>query len=311
MESREAKLLKRKYREVEYSDVGPSVKFSCLADEIQNNFPDKDYSSRMLSTIVREAFPTSESRKQHKSRNKFIFGIEAMDVGPSAAPDTDIPLQQQVDTLQTKLSDRDQEVERLRQRVFDLENKLERSQQRVTELEITHGSQIPLPILQQQMTAILDVRHQVCHGPNTVENFHNFSIESVISELQKHTPDVFQLLQQLGTRSDHESEGDTIHDLRPLTAIIALLKNRSVRVLGVQLLLTFTLIARATNKQVYTYYIVVSCIVYILHAHKTIMSTHTMNILYMYVHVGNLNLESCWGVCVLLDRMEVSTATCS
>ena len=29
----------------------------------------------------------------------------------------------------------------------------------------------------------------------------------------------------------------------------------------------------------------------------TIKSTHTMYIL--YVHVGNINLESCWGVCVL------------
>ena len=61
----------------------------------------------MLSTIVREAFPNSESCKQQVSRNKFVFGIEAMDVGPSASPDTDIPLQQQVDTLQRELNDRD------------------------------------------------------------------------------------------------------------------------------------------------------------------------------------------------------------
>ena len=100
------------------------------------------------------------------------------------------------------------------------------------------------------MAAILDARHQVYHGPNTVENFHNFSIESVISELRNHAPDVFQLLQLLGKISDQESEGHTIHDLRPLTAIIALLKNRAVCLLGVQLLLTFTLIARGTNKQV-------------------------------------------------------------
>ena len=104
----------------------------------------------------------------------------------------------------------------------------------------------------------------MCHSPNTVENFHNFSIESVISELQKHTPDVFQLLQQLGATSDHESEGHTVHDLRPLMAIIALLKNRSVRVLGVQLLLTFTLIARATNKQVNNNVMYM----YIVHAHN-------------------------------------------
>ena len=95
------------------------------------------------------------------------------------------------------------------------------------------------------MAAILDVRHQVYHGPNTVENFHNFSIESVISELQNHAPDVFQLVQLLGKMSDQENEGHTVQDLRPLTA---LLKNRSVQLLGVQLLLTFTLIARATDR---------------------------------------------------------------
>ena len=277
MESREAKLLKRKYREVEYSDVGPSVKFSCLADDIKNNFPDKDCSSRMLSTIVREAFPNSENRKQQASRNKFVFGIEAMDVGPSVSPDTDIPLQQQVDTLKRELQDRDQEVARLQQRVFDLESQLQRSEQRVTALENTPESQIPsLPTLQQQMTAILDARNQVYHGPNTVENFHSFSIESVISELQKHAPDVFQLMQQLGKTSGHESEEvHMVQDLRSLMAIIALLKNRSVRVLGVQLLLTFTLIARATNKQVnmnysimYSVYVHYTCTDTLCHAYK-------------------------------------------
>ena len=105
MESREAKWLKRKYQEVEYSDIGPSVKFSCIADDIKNNFPDKDYSSK-TSTIVREAFPNSESHKQHKSRNKFVFGIKATDAG-SAVATADVPLQQQVESLQTDLSDCD------------------------------------------------------------------------------------------------------------------------------------------------------------------------------------------------------------
>ena len=141
-------------------------------------------------------------------------------------------------------------MQRLRRRVCDLESQLERSQQRVAELENTLETQISLPVLQNQIAVVLDTRHQVYHGPNTVENFHNFSIESVISELRNHAPDVFQLLQLLGKISDQESEGCTFHNLRPLTAIIALLKNRSVRLLGVQLLLTFTLIARATNKQV-------------------------------------------------------------
>ena len=114
MESREAKWLKRKYREVEYSDIGPSVKFSRIADDIKNNFPDKGYSSK-TSSIVREAFPNSDSRKQHKSRNKFVFGIKATDPDTYSAVSTiDVPLQQQVESLQLDLNDRDQQVERLR-----------------------------------------------------------------------------------------------------------------------------------------------------------------------------------------------------
>ena len=242
-------MVEEKYREVEYSDIGPSVKFSRIADDIKNNFPEKDYSSKTLSSIVREAFPNSESRKQHKDRNKFVFGIEATE-GGSALATIAVPLQQQVETLQTDLKDRDQQVVILRRQVCDLESQLERSQQRVAELESTLKAQISLPVLENQIEAVLDTRYQVYHGPNTLKNFHNFSIESVISELQNHAPDVFQLLQLVGKISDQECDGRILHNLRPLTAMIALLKNRSVRLLGVQLLLTFTLIARATNKQV-------------------------------------------------------------
>ena len=48
-------------------------------------------------------------------------------------------------------------------------DQLERSKQRVVELENTHKIKISLPILQNQTAAILDVRHQVYHGPNTID----------------------------------------------------------------------------------------------------------------------------------------------
>ena len=43
MESKEAKWLKRKYQEVDFSESGPGVKFARLADDIKGNFPDQDY----------------------------------------------------------------------------------------------------------------------------------------------------------------------------------------------------------------------------------------------------------------------------
>jgi hypothetical protein len=70
----------------------------------------------------------------------------------------------------------------------------------------------------------------------------------VVSELQRHAPHAFQLLKSLSDQENEESL--TVHNLRIVTALVAILKNKSVRLLGVQLLLTFTLIARATSKQV-------------------------------------------------------------
>ena len=63
----EAKLLKRKYREADYSSSsGPNVKFSHLADDVKQNFADKDYSPKMLSAIVREALREPSAYSQLK-----------------------------------------------------------------------------------------------------------------------------------------------------------------------------------------------------------------------------------------------------
>lgn len=144
------------------------------------------------------------------------------------------------------------------------------------------------------MSAVMHPNLQVYHGPNTLENFHNFSIECVISELQSHAPDVFQPLKSLGTLSNQENEeGPTAQNLRVVTALVSLLKSRSVRILGVQLLITFTLIARATSKQV------------ILHIKKVNLTV----IIGSPIIVGYFDLKSCWSLCVTLDCMEVLTAT--
>ena len=232
--SREAQWLKRKYQEVEHSGcTGPSIKFSRLADEIKHNFPDKEYCPRTLSAIVHEAFPHIDKQKERTSKNVWVYGIEPTSEG--SFDDESVQFQQQIEQLQTEISVCDQEFNRLQRRVAELEN--------------IKRTQVSLSTLQSQMSVVMHPNHQVNHGPNTVENFHNFSIESVISELQSHAPDVFQLLKSLGTLSNQEDEGGH-HTLKAVIALVALLKSRSVPILGLQLLLTFTLIARATNKQV-------------------------------------------------------------
>jgi hypothetical protein len=76
-----------------------------------------------------------------------------------------------------------------------------------------------------------------------------------VAELKSNTPELNNLLSHLA-RCERFGEGEIASDreriatLRSTTAICTLLKARSVKVLGPQLLLSFMLIARAINKQV-------------------------------------------------------------
>ena len=90
------------------------------------------------------------------------------------------------------------------------------------------------------------------HGPNTVNHFEEFSIDVVIAELKRNAPDVHKLFSILGQTNRHDDGDDLkrLSQLRVMTSMTTLLKCRSVKVLGVQLLIVFMLIARSTSKQV-------------------------------------------------------------
>ena len=61
--------------------------------------------------------------------------------------------------------------------------------------------------------------------------------------------DIFKTLSRY-SQTDPDDDFQKIVQFRMITSLCTLLKGRSIRVLGVQLLLTFMLIARATNEQV-------------------------------------------------------------
>ena len=127
-----------------------------------------------------------------------------------------------------------------------LHKQVEELQQRVRELE--HHHSIVHQNLVDQMQLLLHPSNAVFHGPDTVEHFNNFSIDSIVSELQTKAPDVVDLFQMLSKCG--QTEDEKLDQLRTITSLCTLLKGRSICVVGVQLLLTFMLIARATNKQV-------------------------------------------------------------
>ena len=120
------------------------------------------------------------------------------------------------------------------------------------ESEQTQASSISPSLLENHMQATMNPSSRVYSGPNSVQRFQVFSIDSVIAELKTHAPDLYKLIVALGSTRTVEGEVASLSELRAATSMCILSRNRLMRVLGVQLLLTYMLIARATSKQVQT-----------------------------------------------------------
>lgn len=200
------------------------MKFSEVMDDATSELQSIiSVSPCILSHAIREEFPDTVSKKIGKNRHTYVYGIEKSSQSLQAALKRNEVLQKQVQELE----------------------------QRVAELE--HTSTLA-QTLDQQMTTLLHPDMASYHGPDTVDHLKRFSLDAVMTEFSSHAPDIVDLLSQLGGCNRFDDEGDSdparIATLRSTTALCTLMKGRSVKVLGLQLLLSFMLIARATSKQV-------------------------------------------------------------
>ena len=92
------------------------------------------------------------------------------------------------------------------------------------------------------------------HGPDTVQHFQDFSMSSVISELQATCPEVYSLVQQLGNTQRYPKDGAMPdEELKGVMAICTLLNARSAKVKGVQLMISLMLVARSAGRQVHVH----------------------------------------------------------
>ena len=92
-----------------------------------------------------------------------------------------------------------------------------------------------------QVDHLVSSSHAVYHDPNTIDNFDHFSIDTITKEF---APDVFKLLTEIGDRSEDDV------DVKVVTAMSGLVKLRSRKALGLQLLTSFMLLSRGTSRQV-------------------------------------------------------------
>jgi hypothetical protein len=222
MDSIEVRYLKGRYREAPSAEK--KVKFSDIEDDLVQHFPSTSYNAQKVSHVIAQAFPQAISKRHGKKRHKFL------DVRSTEECE-----QPSVDALVA-------ENRELKVRVEELEACIAELQKKVKSMEE----------LDVQMHSALHTSNAIFHGPNSISHFEKFSLDLILGEVHEHAPDVLSLFSALARLDRHDENQDTAHlsQLRVVTALCTLLKGRSTKVLGVQLLITFMLIARATNKQV-------------------------------------------------------------
>ena len=148
-------------------------------------------------------------------------------------------------------------------KIEELEHENRLLQNRIDEQERQEHSRVLATTLDAQVSRLLCSDLSVFHGPDTIEHFNDFSVDAALAEIRNHAPAVVELLDTMGQSNRHErSELSQLSQLRVMTSLTSLLKCRSVQVLGIQLLITFMLIARSTNKQVTFFYLTILILVF-------------------------------------------------
>ena len=252
MESQETKWLKKRYRpaptEGEVQNI-KKIKFEHIRKDMTAQFPSKNLSNYQVSQAITTAFPNTFSRQSTHSRTKHIFGLEEITDTPSSSSVHSIDLEAENRRLRLQVDDQQHRLQVMQNRIEDLERQIAQLQKHIDSFSCVQS-----PSLESQVGGLLSSQNAVYHGPDTVTHFHDFSMDHVITEFKKQAPDVWQLLNNLGNtgRFSEDTEQHQLAQLRIVSCLSTLLKTRSHKSLGVQLLVSLMLIARATSRRVGT-----------------------------------------------------------
>ena len=122
---------------------------------------------------------------------------------------------------------------------------------KVHQLEEQNSCPTSGPLLVRQMDSLIKHSNQILHGPNTPARFPAFSMAVVTEEIQSIAPDVYQLFIELGGTERNATDTETsVEQKKAVMSLCTTLNARCRTANGLQLLLSFMLIARATSKQV-------------------------------------------------------------
>ena len=150
-------------------------------------FPSESISAVEASHIIKEAFPSSQSK--HFTSGNRVLGVQ-WKIPPMSNP---VPVLVATGQPLGELELERQKNSQLVAKVQDLEATVRQQKQQLASMVD------PVSLLVGQFDQVLQhSTHQVFHGPDTVEHFNAFSVDEVIRELKSDAPDVYQLFQSLG-----------------------------------------------------------------------------------------------------------------
>ena len=118
---------------------------------------------------------------------------------------------------------------------------------------VASADTISLSILNSQIRNLTSPSTLVSHGPDTPERLQKFTLNAVITEVRVLVPDLLSLLCTLGEtkRNANEKQGLMTEDIKALCSLCILLNARSMRVKGLQLMISMMLTAHGTSNQVH------------------------------------------------------------
>lgn len=182
---------------------------------VTNQFSGLSLSVTAFTHIVKEIFPNVSVKRLGKKRTSCIGGIKLRtpDSGPAALTSAS-PSSPTMATSSSSQPGHDvttlmMELQRERQRRIALEGEVEELRQTCPSQKYAMSAADYQQGLCLEVLSVSQSQHMLFHGPDTVQQFGEFSMGGLIDELKSSCPELYKLMQELG-RTQRNAVADSI-----------------------------------------------------------------------------------------------------
>ena len=232
--------LKTQLQEVRIGAHGNLLSVSDIHQMLQEQFKPDTISAVEACRILKEAFPLAQHKRMTKEgvKQTYVLGVDMATRSVSTPSSSSQQAQSEISYLKERIRELEQSQSLLLQEVEALKKKVHEQE------TSTH--------LVREADCMIALSDLTSHGPDTISRLASFELDSVVSDLLTHSPELYRLFQTIGSTAhrlgSNTSNLSAVEDIKSLTSLCVLLNARSNRFRGVQLLLSLMLVARGTNR---------------------------------------------------------------